>query len=1246
MLVALYLHQSALRHSLRHVVVRPLEIPESELSLVHAMRAERERHIAHFGGREQVLAELAGLTGTSAGTNWVAVVATAGMGKSALAAAFTRACSAAAEGVGPGALATRFVAPWLPGCLLHLGKQCKSVLDATNGIVAQAAALLLEPLPRVSSGGSTSALELDWHADFDVRVDTGEDGRHEERGPRSRYAGSAHLRSRGSAVDDRCRAAIHSALGHLVDERGEALLVVDGLDEIPDFGNGHAWLPRELPPGSRAIVFSRDDAALARFLEERRGAHRVELGVLNRQEIADVLGINVADSAKFLDEVEAKTRGWPTEVAPLRVELEREGDPSRVKVRRRQESLKRLASMWAGEPTEQLLEVLAAFEPCGPLPVDALQGWLEFRSVPLRRPQVDTAIDRIADQVSGREGDQLRLALGPFGEYLRCTHYSKRDWRSIVVDVLRWVERDDTVTVKVAAAFLGAWSQEKGGPVAGIPNLRIALHECLSTPRGGDILWESEKRRWLERDAKDLSFSKRCWELGCAEAGGWVAWSLLTGKGGQSERVLGMQIMNEAAELSEKVRLRLANALVDGIGGIRDTDRGLKLLRQAAESNQDAKAGLGERLLDGRGVPRDGKAGLQLLREAADSSDDAKGRLGERLLDGKGMARDLETGLRLVREAALSDKDAKRRLGERLLGGICVRRDTAEGLRLLREAAESDPFAKNLLGHRLLEGNGLPRDPEEGLRLLREAATSQPFLKALLADQFFDGKGVPRNAAEGLRLLREAADSDDAKRRLGERFLDGNGLPRDADEGLRLLRDAAETDEYARKCLGERLLEGRGVAKDAEEGLRLLREAAEWHAIFKAELGERFLDGSSLRRDEAEGLKLLREAAESSEHAMQRLGERLLSGKGLPRNEEEGLRLLRDAAEIDKHAKRQLAVRLLDGNGLPKNEAEGLRLLREVAEFDEYAKQLLAERLLDGRGVPKNEEEGLRLLREAAEFNQYARQRLCERLLDGKGVAKDADEGLRLLREAAENNPLLTGELGERLLEGKGVPRDVDEGLKLLREAAEADPVSRARLGAQLFRGNNVTKDVEAGLRLLGESTASGRGTTYAADVAFKFFELGQAQEALAVFLAIFDASGDPVMGNNAAYILRRRLATAPQGCTPIPELLAPGVAENEPFSVVNHMLFEFMASPDHDAWTRADEAIAGVSDGKSIGEWWGKLVNDSDEPEGHLVLALLMRHHDIDGCGLTAIDHLAKLRTSGWLVPDWMTLPPEDDRS
>ena len=808
-LAALYAQRDNLRRALRGLVTRPIELREHESAIVETMRAERERHLKYFAGRAEVLGQLSALTSADGPPRWIAVVGPAGMGKSALSAAFTRAHVEALPAIGPGADAARRTAPWLPGGALQLGSQCKSIVDAASLIVAQMSALLLEPLPRLQLTDGHSALEGDWQADVVLRMEPGHGRGESEPGGIEGYKAIAQVRGRAASTADRCRASLYSALRRVADERGDALLIVDALDEMPDFGEGHAWLPRELPPGCQGLVFSRDTPALARFLEERPGSARLELGRLTRAEIEKVLGVDPSAWGDFLDKVEVETGGWPTEVAPLRLQLEQLADPARVQIRRHRELLNYMASAWEGPILDALLDVFAAFEPCGPLSLEALQGWLRHRGHRVRRGGVQAAIARIADQLNGRECDRLRLALGPFADHLRDEHFSPLDWRELLVDVFAWAQQDASVDIEAATTFLAVWRRGEGRTrslVSNLPGLSAALEDRLEPGRGGTILWKSNPSGDSDFSSAGLEFARRCWNLGCTDAGGSLAARLAVGLATKCDVPEAIRVWEQVVELDADEAVRFANYLfLPAPWGGNDPNRGLRVLRKAATMSTRATIQLAERLIDGEGIEADAREGLRLLRQAGDVSAKARAVLGCRLLNGEGVERSPTEGMSLLRAAAEEDAEWWIVLARRLQDGQGDSRIPEDIARMLPLAAEATPWAKSLFADRLLDGDGIPEDRTLGLRLLEEAANADPDVAVRLARRLLRGRGVPRDVVRGLELFRSAAREHPLHAfELGNRLVDGTDIPIDAAEGLEHLRALVKplpSDNYRTVCL-------------------------------------------------------------------------------------------------------------------------------------------------------------------------------------------------------------------------------------------------------------------------------------------------------------------------------------------------------------------------------------------------------------------------------------------------------------
>lgn len=102
---------------------------------------------------------------------------------------------------------------------------------------------------------------------------------------------------------------------------------------------------------------------------------------------------------------------------------------------------------------------------------------------------------------------------------------------------------------------------------------------------------------------------------------------------------------------------------------------------------------------------------------------------------------------------------------------------------------------------------------------------------------------------------------------------------------------------------------------------------------------------------------------------------------------------------------------------------------------------------------------------------------------------------------------------------------------------------------------------------------------------------------------------------NNLAYLIRRKEIRNPERASSkeIVELLKPGVAKKDTFSLINMALFWALNIGAEDDWKIADELISLVSRSDAHGAylWWLDAGN-KDDVEGHLVHLLLIRNGKI----------------------------------
>lgn len=102
---------------------------------------------------------------------------------------------------------------------------------------------------------------------------------------------------------------------------------------------------------------------------------------------------------------------------------------------------------------------------------------------------------------------------------------------------------------------------------------------------------------------------------------------------------------------------------------------------------------------------------------------------------------------------------------------------------------------------------------------------------------------------------------------------------------------------------------------------------------------------------------------------------------------------------------------------------------------------------------------------------------------------------------------------------------------------------------------------------------------------------------------------------NNLAYLIRRNEVRNPQKTSgkEIVELLKPGVANKETFSLINMALFWALRVGSEEDWKMADELISLVSKSDVHGAYlWWLDVGNKDDVEGHLVHMLLIRNGKI----------------------------------
>lgn len=393
-----------------------MDDPDVE-AILASIRAERADHLARFRGREalveQVLAEL-----RSEPAGYVVLVGPESHGKSALLAEVTRRWS---DEQGPA------WAPWLPHCLLGVGRQLHSAGEVWTALSAQLAGL-------------------------GVEVQTGDP---------SGLLGAATVRRR-------LRLGLEE-LGGETDAR--ILLAFDDLERASPDPGGPTFLPR-LPDGVSGLITSRGGAAV--------NALRVEYPTVvlpiervDRHEIPAILGVpdRTAEGRAFNDAAYESSDGWMLPLVEVARRIARaEGDwGSADPVARRDDVLAIQARRWGLVEDPLMADVLALLsvtEPIGPVLVDSVVGFLGGLGRSITQPALLARLqDRVHDQVDFSANGRIGLSLSLFAEHAREAVLGPRLTGARLLAWVRWSCADpDVPPVDAMNSAMRWWDDHRFGP--------------------------------------------------------------------------------------------------------------------------------------------------------------------------------------------------------------------------------------------------------------------------------------------------------------------------------------------------------------------------------------------------------------------------------------------------------------------------------------------------------------------------------------------------------------------------------------------------------------------------------------------------------------------------------------------------------------------------------------------------------------------------------------------------------------
>ncbi|MEM7539416.1 MAG: tetratricopeptide repeat protein, partial [Chloroflexota bacterium] len=870
--------------------------------LIRLVDGERRNHYGRFVARkewlEKILTELQ--PNTTESMHYLLLTGHEGLGKSALCAAL--ATELAQKNIvqhntdyfGAATGDVRKIAPWLPGVLLHFGKQSNHPHEIVQSLVSQANTLLLEPVV-LPENRNDMDLMLDEQAfqphtkprppappiqksranpqGFDFNTDTymlpDYSVPHTPTLP-------TQFKPRTAGPDmEQYRRTVYLSLDKVAREYGPVVLIMDALDEISPDGTSLDFLPEHLPHGVSALLTARRNSHAVRWIKQNRHAKEITLKGLDRSEISLLTGIDDDESdeaAAFNQQVWKKSGGLPLFVQDVAQQIpEYRHNLGQMKIQQGSNSVfQRQAEAWNTNTLQQLLHLLTIFEPVSSLDMDTLQSFLEHQDLDLSSAELRHLLEPVHTQLEGLESGQLKLGLKAFAEYVRDRYCSKRDLARALEVVVTWLSTaTDDISARTVASFLQFWTESSTVRDDRLRKAAAKLVDNLVEQRDAEFMY-NVVRHARKVDVPKNKKSKRT-----------SSKSLLPN--------FATRLLQSSAELEYvPATRRLGLNLLNGSGVRKDIVKGQEWLKRAILlDDTESKVHLGEFLLDKSQSELCGVEGEQLLQEA--------------VIEGNEMAQFL--------------------LANRLLNGKGVTQDVGEGGALLRQSAEEGSIISAvMLAMRLIHGQGIAKNIDEGRTLLNDLWESgENGAGKILADYLTDKHNSDADIEWGRQILRTMVDAGDVEAMisLSNHLLDGtNPSVIQRQEGETLLHKAIEQqNERAVRIYGMRLLNGDGLQQNVEKGQKLLLDAAtdgDVHSMII--LSNHFFQEEQSK----EGEKWLVKAANTGHGlAMRFLSLRLLSGDGLKKNTIKGIQWLRKAAKVGESVSmRILGVKLLNGDGL------------------------------------------------------------------------------------------------------------------------------------------------------------------------------------------------------------------------------------------------------------------------------------------------------------------------------------------
>ncbi|MBH8583026.1 MAG: AAA family ATPase [Thermoactinomyces vulgaris] len=696
LLTPVYIYKKKLTQYLRGCILNSIE--NSNLTpLLGSIRDERNRHIKQFAAREEIIGKLFEImTSDKTGfSRYFMLVGDEGTGKTALCSKLSEQFASMYTSFGPREIEVKKYAPWIPGVIMHYGKQSNQPYEIVLSLIEQANTLLLHPIQtkEIKEVGEMKEIE---HKLIEEKIGLQDKGFDFEKLMTIR-------RNNLVQSNEKLSRYLYQALDQLSKELGHVVVLIDALDEISQDGETLSFLPKSLPDGVVLLMTTRP-GQVEKWVCLNRPVETFTLNHLTREEIPLLTGIpdEGSEERSFNDKVMEASDGWPLLVSAISKEVRRcNFQIDKVEIyESRSVFLDRMAENWQSysisakdnEILEELLPLLALFEPVAPLHFSDIQSYLHYHGFYLNKPRLIRVLKLVEEQIEGLKSKTwVKLRFKVFAEYVREEYYSPIDMEEVFINILDWIASLKNVTEKkmeLIEKFFIFYTDKKNCEQLGV---EIDLLQQLKERGCSQLLFNLSD--CLIGESKTVG--KKCLlfaiDLENVDAMRKLAWHVINDEDFGIDKTYGENLLRQAIDLGcIKSMYLLGVCLIDGNLGRIDVLEGEQWLRKAAENGEvQAMLSLGIRFLTGNGFKQNSKEGEMWLIKATQTGDlQAKRIYGGILFEGEYL-NDRERGKKLLREAAKEgDQRAMLRLGVNLVDNYIDKDELEEGEMWLRRAAQ------------------------------------------------------------------------------------------------------------------------------------------------------------------------------------------------------------------------------------------------------------------------------------------------------------------------------------------------------------------------------------------------------------------------------------------------------------------------------------------------------------------------------------------------------------------------------